>query len=154
LKVEHIIVCGHYGCGGVRRSIVEDRSDLVDHWLQPLTMLYRKHQASFDALPDEAAVLDRLCELNVEMQVRRVASTPIVESAWKRGQALHLHGWIYGIQDGLLRDLVPTVSSIAARDALPTVDQHAQVPMPPRRVGIPHADAGESALDPCCPPPA
>lgn len=156
LKVDHIIVCGHYGCGGVRRSIVEDRSDLVDHWLQPLTMLYRKHQASFDALPDETAKLDRLCELNVEMQVRRVASTPIVEAAWKRGQALHLHGWIYGIQDGLLRDLVPTVSSIPARDALPTVDQHAQVPMAPRLVGIPHATgfaaADASTEDGCCPP--
>lgn len=157
LRVEHIIVCGHYGCGGVRRSIVEDRSDLVDHWLQPLTMLYRKHQTSFDALPDEAAVLDRLCELNVEMQVRRVASTPIVEGAWKRGQGLHLHGWIYGIQDGLLRDLVPTISSIAARDALPTVDRHAQVPMPPRHVGIPHSgqfSASAAEPDPCCPPPA
>jgi carbonic anhydrase len=140
LKVEHVIVCGHYGCGGVRRAIAEDRSDLVDHWLQPLTMLYRKHQASFDALPDEAAKLDRLCELNVEMQVRRVAATPIVEGVWKRGQKMHLHGWIYGIQDGLLRDLSPTVSSIAERDLLPTVDQHALVPMPPRVTGILHPD--------------
>ena len=85
LRVGHVIICGHYGCGGVRRALGPDRSALVDHWLQPLVMLHRKHRTVFDALPDNQARLDRMCELNVEMQVRRLAATPIIEAAWERG---------------------------------------------------------------------
>jgi carbonic anhydrase len=131
LQVEHIIVCGHYGCGGVRRALCSERSALVDHWLQPLVMMYRKHQPVFDVLPSEQARLDRVCELNVEMQVRRVAATPIVEGAWTRGQPLHVHGWIYGIHDGLLRALGASVASLEERDALPSIDRRAIEPNEP-----------------------
>lgn len=122
LRVRHIIVTGHYGCGGVRRAMVEERGALVDHWLQPLSMYHRKHRAAFDAMPSDARRFERLCEINVEMQVRRVAATHLVENAWARGVELHLHGWIYGLHDGLLRDLGPHVSSVAQREALRPVD--------------------------------
>ncbi len=129
LKVEHIIVCGHYGCGGVERALMAERGAILDHWLQPISMLHRKHLATFDAIRDETARLDRMCEINVEMQVRRVAQTPIVENAWARGQELNLHGWIYRIQDGLLRELGPHLSSICERDALPSIDQRVLAPI-------------------------
>ncbi len=103
----------------------------LDHWLQPITMFYRKHRAIFDAIPDKAAKVNRLCEINVEMQVRRIAATPIVEKAWARGQELHLHGWIYGIDDGLLRDLGPTLSALEGRDSLPSIDERALHPVEP-----------------------
>jgi carbonic anhydrase len=122
LGVEHIIVCGHYGCGGVERALGSERSALVDHWLQPIVMLYRKHRATFDAIEDPCARAARMCEVNVQMQVRRVAAIPSVENAWARGQTLHVHGWVYGMHDGLLRDVGPTLSNIADRDALPSID--------------------------------
>jgi carbonic anhydrase len=131
LKVRHIIVCGHYGCAGVRRILATQRGALLDHWLQPLTMFYRKHKPALDAIADEPARLDRLCEINVEMQVRRVAQTPIVENAWNRGQPLHLHGWIYAIHDGILRDLGPNISSLAEREALPSIDARVADPSEP-----------------------
>lgn len=131
LKVRHLIVCGHYGCGGIRRALGEDRSALVDHWLQPVVTLYRRHRPVFDAIADETARIDRMCELNVEMQVRRVASIPTVENAWARGQELQLHGWIYGMHDGLLRDLGPTVTSMEERDALPPIDDRVALPVEP-----------------------
>jgi carbonic anhydrase len=122
LKVRHVIVCGHYGCGGVHRAMIEERGAMLDHWLQPLTMLYRKHHPHFQRMAGQDERLDRLCEINIEMQVRRLAATPLVENAWRRGQELHLHGWIYGIHDGLLRDLGPHLSSVEERDALPSID--------------------------------
>lgn len=122
LAIAHIIVCGHYGCGGIDRALGAERSALVDHWLQPIVMLYRKHRATFDAIVDPCARAARLCEVNVEMQVRRVASIPTVENAWARGQTLHIHGWVYGMHDGLLRDIGPTLGSIADRDALKSID--------------------------------
>ncbi len=125
LKVEHIIVCGHYGCGGIERVFAKERGELFDHWLQPVSMLYRKHQKVFDALPT-AERLNRMCEINIEMQVRRVAATPIVENAWARRQPLHLHGWIYRIETGLLHDLGPHLSSIAERDELASIDERVQ----------------------------
>lgn len=131
LEVEHIVVCGHYGCGGIRRALAEERGALLDHWLQPVTMVYRKHRDVFAALGSENARLDRLCELNIEMQVRRIAATPIVENAWGRGQSLHLHGWIYAIHDGLLRDLGPHLSSMEERDALCSIDERARNPVEP-----------------------
>lgn len=130
LQVRHIIVCGHYGCGGIRRAFSEQRGAMLDHWLQPITMLYRKHRALFDAIPDEVRI-DRMCEANIEMQVRRIAQTPIVENAWARGQTLHIHGWIYAIHDGLLRDLGPHLSSIEERDALPSIDERVHAPVEP-----------------------
>ena len=125
LAVEHIIVCGHYGCGGVARALATERGALLDHWL------HQKHRSTFDAARDAAKRLDLMCELNIEMQVRRVAATPIVENAWLRGQPLHLHGWIYAIHDGLLRDLGPHLSSIEERDALPSIDARVQNPVEP-----------------------
>ena len=81
LKVRHVIVCGHYGCGGVHRAMIEERGAMLDHWLQPLTMLYRKHRPRFDRLERPEQRLDRLCEINIEMQVRRLAASPLVENA-------------------------------------------------------------------------
>ena len=131
LRIKHIIVCGHYGCGGILRAIARERGALLDYWLQPIAMLYRKHQQTFDRIPDETLRLDRLCEINIEMQVRRLAATPIVENAWVRKQELHLHGWIYAIHDGLLRDLGPHLSSIAEREALPSIDDRVINPVEP-----------------------
>jgi carbonic anhydrase len=159
LRVEHIIVCGHYGCGGVQRALVVERGAMLDHWLQPISMLHRKHRAVFDAIDGEAARLDRMCEINIEMQVRRVAQTPIVENAWARGQTLHLHGWIYAIHDGLLRDLGPHLSSIAERDALPSIDHRVLNPneavSATRRQALDafaSLDLSDMASPPCCMP--
>jgi carbonic anhydrase len=150
LRVEHIIVCGHYGCGGIRRALGEDRTALVDHWLQPVVMLYRKHRAIFEAVADPEIRIDHMCEINIEMQVRRVASIPTVENAWRRGQKLAVHGWIYGMHDGLLRNLGPTLTSIAERDALPSIDDCVLNPVEPesgmRRHAI-EAFASEKAGD-------
>jgi carbonic anhydrase len=155
LKVEHVIVCGHYGCGGVLRAISNERGALVDHWLQPLSMLYRKHSAAFAAIKDGQARLDRLCEINIGMQVRRLAATPIVENAWARGHPLHLHGWIYAIHDGLLRDLGPHISSIAEREALPSIDEYVlSAPAEPQSSAMRQAVAAFDRLGPredsCC----
>lgn len=147
LQVQHIIVCGHYGCGGIARALGDDRSALVDYWLQPIVMFYRKHRAVFEALPDLKARLDLMCEINVEMQVRRVAATPIVENAWVQGRPLHLHGWVYGMDDGLLRDLGPTLSSLADRDALVSIDERVLKPSEARSGMREHAIAAFSALE-------
>lgn len=159
LKVRHVIVSGHYGCGGVQRAMIEERGALVDHWLQPLSMFYRKHRKVFDAMSGDARRLDRLCEVNIEMQVRRVAATPLVENAWARGAELHLHGWIYGMHDGLLRDLGPHVSSIAERDALPSIDSCVHASAEPESALRRHATEafaqltlGDMASPPCCMP--
>ena len=105
LEVEHIIVCGHYGCGGIRRALAGQGSALVDHWLAPVVDLYTRERRRFDPIGDENARVNLLCELNVEMQVARVAATPIMQAAWRDGRRLQIHGWIYGLKDGLLRDL-------------------------------------------------
>ncbi len=159
LKVEHVIVCGHYGCSGVQRAMISERGAMVDHWLQPLTMIYRKHRAVFDAIVDDQTRLDRLCEANIEMQVRRLAATPIVENAWARGQNLHLHGWIYAIHDGLIRDLGPHLSSSAERDALVSIDQRVLEPVEPQSARRRQASDAFAGLDftditspPCCMP--
>ena len=131
LKVEHVVVCGHYGCGGVQQALASARGSMLDHWLQPLTMMYHKHRSLIDKISSDNARLDRLCEINIEMQVRRIAATPIVENAWARGQQLHVHGWIYAIHDGLLRDLGPHLSSIAERDSLPSIDRRVVDPVEP-----------------------
>jgi carbonic anhydrase len=131
LKVQHIVVCGHYGCGGVARAISGELGAMLDHWLQPLSMLYRRHRTKFEAIPNAELRLDRICELNVEMQVRRLAATPIVEQAWARGQELNLHGWIYAIHDGFLRDLGPHLSSTDELDRLPSIDERVDHPVEP-----------------------
>ena len=105
LKVGHIIVCGHYGCGGVLSALRDDRHGLVDNWLRHVQDVRIKHQAKLTALASEAERHARLCELNVIEQVVNVSQTTVVREAWARGQALAVHGWIYGLSDGLLRDL-------------------------------------------------
>jgi carbonic anhydrase len=109
LKVRHVIVCGHYGCGGVRAALRRDRLGLIDNWLRHVQDVRDKHQARLEALPDESQQVDRLCELNVMEQVANVCQTTILQDAWARGQPMAVHGWIYGLRDGLLRDLNITV---------------------------------------------
>ncbi|MEZ5500992.1 MAG: carbonic anhydrase [Steroidobacteraceae bacterium] len=111
LGVEHIIVCGHYECGGVRAALGPAVAEPLESWLQHLRMVVDAHRAELDALPDEAARWRRLCELNVLAQVRQVGSLAMVRRAWDRGQKLYVHGWIYDLHDGLLRDLGATLAS-------------------------------------------
>ena len=106
LQVEHVIVCGHYGCGGVLAALRDERLGLIDNWLRNVQDVRWKHAAEVDALADEPSRHNRLCELNVLEQVTNVKKTTIVRDAWARGQALSIHGWIYDIRDGLLREVV------------------------------------------------
>ena len=105
LHVGHVIVCGHYGCGGVLAALRDESHGLVDNWLRHVQDVRRKHQGQLSALPDDQARHDRLCELNVIEQVVNVAQTTVVRDAWARGQALAVHGWVYSLDDGLLHDL-------------------------------------------------
>jgi carbonic anhydrase len=105
LKVKHIIVCGHYGCGGVAAAYRGARLGLIDNWLRHVQDVREKHAERLRAAPDERAALDMMCELNVIEQVIHVCETTVVGDAWDRGQPLTVHGWIYGLQDGLLRQL-------------------------------------------------
>lgn len=105
LKVDHIIVCGHDGCGGVKAAMNNLQLGLIDNWLRHVQDVYHEHEEQLAKISDENERLDRLCALNVIEQVRNVGRTTIVQSAWQRGQELAVHGWIYGLQDGLLRDL-------------------------------------------------
>src|SRR5882757_8280302 len=111
LKVGHIIVCGHYGCSGVQAALRRDRIGLSDNWLRHVQDVRQKHQDSVDATGTEVAAGDRLCELNVIEQVANVCQTTIARDAWERGQELSVHGWVYGLKNGLLRDLKMTVSA-------------------------------------------
>jgi carbonic anhydrase len=105
LRVRHIIVCGHYGCGGVLAALRDDRLGLIDNWLRHVQDVRGKHQAQLARLSGEQERHDRLCELNVIEQVVNVCHTTVVREAWARSQELAVHGWIYGLGDGLLRDL-------------------------------------------------
>ncbi len=111
LRIEHVILCGHYGCGGVSAVMAEQRVGLADNWLRQVEAVQSKHQGLIDAQPTDADRLDRLCELNVVEQVVNVARTTVVQDAWARGQILRLHGWVYGLHDGLLRDLGLTLEA-------------------------------------------
>jgi carbonic anhydrase len=115
LRVKHVIVCGHYGCGGVKASLEGSRHGLVDNWLRHVMDVNEKHAAEIDALPEEAR-LDRLCELNVIEQAMNICQTTIVEDVWARGQELTVHGIIYGLEDGLLRDLSVSATSLDPAD--------------------------------------
>ena len=117
LKVEHIIVCGHYGCGGVASALDNRRLGLIDNWLRHVQDIHKKHGQRFDGLESREKAVDRLCELNVIEQVSNVCQTTIVRDAWERGQALAVHGWIYGLKDGLLRDLHMTAESAPEAEA-------------------------------------
>ncbi|HEX6853449.1 MAG TPA: carbonate dehydratase [Candidatus Polarisedimenticolaceae bacterium] len=111
LKVRHVIVCGHYGCSGVRAVLRRDRLGLSDNWLRHVEDVRRKHVERLAAIEGDAEVHARLCELNVIEQTANVCQTTIVRDAWERGQELTVHGWIYGLEDGLLRDLKATVTA-------------------------------------------
>jgi carbonic anhydrase len=117
LKVKHVIVCGHYGCGGVNAALQGMRLGLVDNWLRHVGDVREKHAAALAALADDRERLMRLCELNVVEQVENVCRTTIVGDAWARGQDLAIHGWIYAIEDGRIRDLGATVSAAAEIDS-------------------------------------
>ncbi len=116
LEVKHVIVCGHYGCGGIKAAFRDERNGIVDHWLEPVRASYRRHRQQIDAIGGEAYRIDALCEFNVRDRVKDVASTTIVRDAWKKGQSLAIHGWIYSLADGLIRDLEATVTGPADVD--------------------------------------
>jgi len=112
LKVKHIIVCGHYGCGGVQASLDDRPHGLIDNWLRHIRDISRREQAELMKIGDGDRKVDRLCELNVVEQVINVGHTTIVQEAWRKGQPLTVHGWIYSISNGLLKDLGACISSL------------------------------------------
>lgn len=105
IKVKHILVVGHYGCGGVAAAVDGQRRGLVDHWLHPIREVHHEHRHELDAIPEQRLRLNRLCELNVVRQVRNVASDVFVQDAWGRGQPVQVHGWVYSLANGLVTDL-------------------------------------------------
>jgi carbonic anhydrase len=109
LKVKHIMVVGHYGCGGVAASVDGKRRGLVDHWLHPIREVFQEHRQELDAITEGRRRLDRLCELNVIRQVRNVASDVFLQEAWARGQEVSVHGWVYSLADGIINDLEVSV---------------------------------------------
>ncbi len=110
IKVKHIIVVGHYGCGGIAAAVDGKRLGLVDHWLHPIREVYAEHRKELEAITDLRTRLNRLCELNVIRQVQNVVSDVFVQDAWARGQDLCVHGWVYSISNGLITDLNVTIS--------------------------------------------
>jgi carbonic anhydrase len=117
LKVKHIMVVGHYGCGGVQAVVRCQRVGLADNWLRHVQDVRDKHEGCLCQLPDDTARSARLCEFNVIEQVANLVSTTMVQEAWNRGQELTVHGWIYGLKDGLLRDLKVSAGSVAEATA-------------------------------------
>ena len=110
LRVEHVIVCGHYGCNGVTAAVRDERVGLADNWLRHVQDVHAKHETRLAGVTEPAQRVDRVCELNVIEQVANVCQTTIARDAWDRGQDLSVHGWVYGLKDGLLRDLGTTVT--------------------------------------------
>ncbi len=118
LKVRHIMVVGHYGCSGVQAALRGDRVGLSDNWLRHVQDVRQKHQAAITKLGSDILAADRLCELNVIEQVANVCETTIARDAWERGQPLTVHGWVYGLKDGLIRDLKTSVNNFTATPAV------------------------------------
>jgi len=118
LNVEHIIVCGHYGCGGIQAALEQHRHGLIDNWLRHIQDTANLHSGLLDGIDDPDEKLDKLAELNVAEQVLNVGETTIVLDAWNRGQELAIHGWIYGLKDGLIRDLDISIADEARLEAL------------------------------------
>ncbi len=121
LRVEHILVCGHYGCGGIAAARRTAPLGLIDNWLRHIRDINERHRSELDALGDEASALDCLCELNVLEQARNVCHTAIVQDAWKRGDPLAVHAWIYRLNDGLLQDLKSCADHPEEAPALPRI---------------------------------
>ena len=118
LKVKHVMVVGHYGCGGVDAAVDGHRRGLVDHWLHPIREVYEAHRTELEAIPEGRQRQNRLCELNVIRQVRNVASDIFVQEAWARGQDVCVHGWVYTLGNGLVNDLGVTVGGPGDYDEL------------------------------------
>lgn len=114
LRVKDIIACGHYGCGGVKAALQNVRLGLIDNWLRHIQDVYQKHEEHLKGVEGERARCDRLCELNVIEQVVNLCQTTVVQDAWSRGQDLAVHGWIYGLHDGLIRDLGVRIDAAGA----------------------------------------
>jgi carbonic anhydrase len=110
LKVKHVIVCGHYGCGGIRAALDRNTHGLIDNWLRHVEDVERDYHHELDGITDPQLREDRLCELNVAEQIRNVARTTIVQDAWRRGESIQLHGWIYGLKNGIITDLGMTMN--------------------------------------------
>ena len=110
LQVKHIIVCGHYGCGGVKAASQNHHLGIIDNWLRHIRDVRQKHDALLRTIGDEVERLDRLCELNVVEQAHNVCHSTVVQEAWERGRSIAVHGWIYSVKDGLLRDLNVTIA--------------------------------------------
>ena len=122
LKIQHIIVCGHYSCGGVHAACGTKQFGLIDNWLRNIKDIYTRHRDELDAINDLKQRGDRLCELNVIEQVKDLAKTSIVQEAWKRGQDLHLHGWVYGLDNGKIKELVTEISTTEGLDPIYVFD--------------------------------
>ena len=118
LKVRHVLVVGHYGCGGIAAAVDGTRLGVVDHWLHPIREVAHQHRHDLAAIGDDRARMDRLCELNVIRQVRNVVSDVFVQDAWARDQPLNVHGWVYSLANGLVTDLNVTVTSLAEFERL------------------------------------
>lgn len=118
LRIEHIIVCGHYGCGGVHAACSSRQFGLIDNWLRNIKDIYARHRAELDGIANPKTRVDRLCELNVIEQVKNVCHTTIVQNAWSSGRPLSVHGLIYGLHDGLLRDLAVRVTDSDQLEAI------------------------------------
>ncbi len=141
LHVEHVIVVGHYGCSGVSAALQRMRVGLADNWLRHVEDVHVKHEAQVAAIKGVAQQVDRLCELNVIEQVANVCQTTIVRDAWDRGQRLDVHGWAYGLKDGLLRDLRTTVSGAGEVPGPPTAPPWPRSSLPCARAGPPPPSA-------------
>ncbi len=111
LRVKHVVICGHYGCGGVTAALTNDEHGLIDNWLRAIKDVYQRHQDRVDAMETDEERVNLMCELNVAAQVLNVTHTTIVQDAWKRGQELAVHGWIYSLRNGRLKDLDLCISS-------------------------------------------
>ncbi len=111
LKVRHVIVCGHYGCGGVATAMTNKHVGLIDNWIRHIKDSYRFHKVELDAITDYKTRFDRFVELNVKEQVLDLAKTSIIQNAWENGQEVHLHGWVYAIEEGLIKDLKCTLKT-------------------------------------------
>ena len=122
LKVEHIIVCGHYGCGGVKVAMENTNAGISDYWLRSVKDIFLRHRVELQDLPNQEARLSRMCEINVTEQVANLAHSKIVQTAWQKNQPLEIHGWIYGVHDGVIKDLHVSHKGLSDMDEIYKVD--------------------------------